>query len=353
MKITTLGIDLAKTVFHLVGLDEKGHEVMKKKVSRKDLAATIQNIQPCRIAMEACGSASFWGRKFEAMGHTVTLIPPQYVKPFVRTNKNDWNDAHAIAEASLRPSIPTVPIKTEEAQDLQSLHRARQLLIEFRTATINHIRGILAEYGIVLKVSAAKVEDELNRLVNDPDDTRISPFLKETLRAMASELSGLNEKLKGFDRRISDFAKKNPVCQRLMSVPGVGVLTATVLIALVGDPFRFKNGRHFAAYIGLVPRQHSSGGKNVLLGISKRGDTYLRTLLIHGGRAVVRSVQNLASSGQELRGRNAWIADIVLRRGYNRAAVAVANKNARVIWVLLTKNEAVYDPTGRNAKKAA
>ena len=353
MKITTLGIDLAKSVFHLVGLDEKGHNVMKKKVSRKDLASTIQNIPPCRIAMEACGSASFWGRKFQAMGHTVILIPPQYVKPFVRTNKNDWQDAGAICEASLRPSIPTVPIKTEESQDLQSLHRARQLLIEFRTATINHVRGILAEYGIVLKVSAAKVEDELTRLLNDPDDTRISPFLKETLHAMATELSGLCEKLEAYDRRISAFAKKNPVCQRLMSVPGVGVLTATVLIAIVGDPFRFKNGRHFAAYIGLVPRQHSSGGKNVLLGISKRGDTYLRTLLIHGGRSVVRSVQNLASGGQELRGRNAWISDVTLRRGYNRAAVAVANKNARVIWVLLTKNEAVYDPSGHNTKKAA
>ena len=353
MEITALGIDLAKTVFHLVGLDEKGHEIMKKKVSRKDLAATVCNIPPCRIAMEACASASFWGRTFGAMGHTVTLIPPQYVKPFVRTNKNDWNDAHAIAEASLRPSIPTVPIKTEEAQDLQSLHRARQLVIEFRTATINHVRGILAEYGVVLKVSAAKVEDELNRLVNDPDDTRVSPFLQETLRAMATELTGLNEKREDFDRRIAQFAKKNPVCQRLLTVPGVGVLTATVLIALVGDPFRFKNGRHFAAYVGLVPRQHSSGGKNVLLGISKRGDTYLRTLLIHGGRAVVRSVQNLTSGGLDLRGRNAWIADLVLRRGFNRAAVAVANKNARILWALLTTNEAVYDPTGRNAKKAA
>jgi transposase len=353
MKITTLGIDLAKTVFHLVGLDEKGHDVMKKKVSRKDLAATLQNIPPCRIAMEACGSASFWGRKFEAMGHTVILIPPQYVKPFVRTNKNDWNDAHAIAEASLRPSIPTVPIKTEEAQDLQSLHRGRQLLIEFRTATINHIRGILAEYGIVLKVSAQKVEQELAQLLNDAEDTRISPFLKETLRTMTTELAGLYDKVKEYDRKIEAFAKENPLCQRLMTVPGVGILTATVLLAMVGDPFRFKNGRHFAAYIGLVPRQHSSGGKNVLLGISKRGDTYLRTLLIHGGRAVVRSVQNLASSGQELRGRNAWIADIALRRGYNRAAVAVANKNARVIWVLLTKNDAVYDPTALRAKKAA
>ena len=246
-----------------------------------------------------------------------------------------------------------MPIKTEEAQDLQSLHRARQLVIEFRTATINHVRGILAEYGVVLKVSAAKVEDELNRLVNDPDDTRVSPFLKETLRAMATELTGLNEKREDFDRRIAQFAKKNPVCQRLLTVPGVGVLTATVLIALVGDPFRFKNGRHFAAYVGLVPRQHSSGGKNVLLGISKRGDTYLRTLLIHGGRAVVRSVQNLTSGGLDLRGRNAWIADLVLRRGFNRAAVAVANKNARILWALLTTNEAVYDPTGRNAKKAA
>ncbi len=353
MKVTTLGLDLAKTVFHLVGLDEKGHEVMKKKVFRNNLAATIQNILPCRIAMEACGSASFWGRKFQGMGHTVILIPPQYVKPFVRTNKNDWHDAHAIAEASLRPSIPTVPIKTEEAQDLQSFHRARQILIEFRTATINHVRGILAEYGVVLKVSASKVKEELSRLVNDPEDTRISPFLKETLRAILKELSGLGEKLEEFDRQIASFAKKNPVCNRLMTIPGVGVLTATILIAVVGDPFRFKNGRHFAAYIGLVPRQHSSGGKNVLLGISKRGDTYLRTLLIHGGRSVVRLVQRLAAGGQELRGRNAWIADLLLRRGYNRTAVAVANKNARVIWALLAKNEAVYDPSGRSARKAA
>ena len=288
--------------------------------------------------MEARGSASFWGRKFEAMGHTVILIPPQYVKPFVRANKNDWNDAHAIAEASLPPSIPTVPIKTEEAQDLQSLHRARQLVVEFRTATINHLRGILAEYGIVLKVSAAKVEDELNRLVNDPDDTRISPFLKETLRTMITELAGHNEKREDFYRQIAQFAKTNPVCQRLLTVPGVGVLTATVLLALVGDPFRFKNGRQLAAYIGLVPRQHSSGGKNVLLGISKRGDTYLRTLLIHGGRAVIPAVEKLASGGQELRGRNAWIADLVLHRGTNRAAVATANKNARILWVLLTKD---------------
>ncbi|MDA8150032.1 MAG: IS110 family transposase [Nitrospiraceae bacterium] len=353
MKVTILGIDIAKTIFHLIGLDARGHEVLNKKVSRSHLTKTIHNLPPCRIAMESCGSANYWGREFEKMGHAVVLIPPQYVTPFVRTNKNDWNDAHAIAEASLRPSIPTVPIKTEEAQDLQSLHRARQLVIEFRTATINHLRGILAEYGIILKVSAAKVEDELNRLVNDSDDTRISPFLKETLRSMVTELVGLNEKREDFDLRIAQFAKTNPVCQRLLTVPGVGVLTATVLMAVVGDPFRFKNGRQFAAYIGLVPRQHSSGGKNVLLGISKRGDTYLRTLLIHGGRAVVRSVQNLASGGQELRGRNAWIADLVLRCGKNRAAVAVANKNARILWALLTKDEAVYDPSGRSTKKAA
>ena len=175
----------------------------------------------------------------------------------------------------------------------------------------------------------------------------------ETLTAMQKELPGLAEKLEDFDRQIAAFAKKDPTCHRLMTIPGIGVLTATILIAMVGDPFRFKNGRHFAAYLGLVPQQHSSGGKNVLLGISKQGDTYLRTLLIHGGRAMVRSVQRLASGGQELRGRNAWIADLLLRRGYNRTAVAVANKNARVIWVLLTKNAAVCGPTGRKARKAA
>jgi len=352
MKVTTLGIDIAKTVFHLIGLDERGHEVMNKKVSRSQLTKTIQNLPPCRIAMESCGSASYWGREFEKMGHKVVLIPPQYVKPFVRTNKNDANDARAICEAALRPTIPTVPVKTEDSQDLQSLHRARQLLIEFRTATINHIRGILAEYGVVLGNSPKKVRGEVERLVTDLE-CGLSPSLRETLRLMGEELAGFETKLEDFDARIESLAKSHPVCKRLLTVPGVGVLTATVLVALVGDPFRFKNGRHFAAYLGLVPRQHSSGGKNVLLGISKRGDTYLRTLLIHGGRAVVRSVMKITSTGKEPMGRNAWILSLYERRGYNRTAVAVANKNARVLWALLSKEEAVYSPAGPALQKTA
>ena len=351
MKITTLGLDLAKSVFHLVGLDAKGNVVMKKEVRRKDLPEVIQNIPPCTIAMESCGSSSFWGRTFEAMGHTIVLIPPQYVKPFVRTNKNDFNDAHAIAEASLRPSMPTVPIKTEEAQDIQSLHRARQLLVSFRTATINHIRGVVSEYGIVLKVSAAKVEEDLGRLLGDPE-ARLSADLKMTLQTMRDELKSLTDRIKALEGQIKAVAQKNPTCQRLMTTPGVGIMTATIFLAIIGDPFRFRNGRHLAAYLGLVPRQHSSGGRDNLLGISKRGDVYVRTLLIHGGRAVVRSVMNLVSSGKELTGREAWVADLILRRGTNRAAVAVANKNARILWALLTQDEAVYDPK-KSAKKAA
>ena len=352
MKVTTLGIDIAKTVFHLIGLDERGHEVLNKKVSRSQLSKTIQNLPPCRIAMESCGSASYWGRKFEKMGHTVGLIPPQYVKPFVRTNKNDANDARAICEAALRSTIPTVPVKTEDAQDIQSLHRSRQLLIEFRTATINHIRGILAEYGVVLENSSQKVRGEVARLVNDAE-CGLSPSLRETLRLMGEELAGFETKLDDFDTRIEHLAKTHPVCKRLMTVPGVGVLTATVLVALVGDPVRFKNGRHFAAYLGLVPRQHSSGGKNVLLGISKRGDTYLRTLLIHGGRAMVRSVMKVAAAGKEPVGRNAWILSLYERRGYNRTAVAIANKNARVLWALLTREDAVYSSASPAFRKTA
>ena len=352
MKVTILGIDIAKTIFHLIGLDARGHEVLNKKVSRSHLTKTIQNLPPCRIAMEYCGSANYWGREFEKMGHAVVLIPPQYVKPFVRTNKNDANDARAICEAALRPTIPSVPVKTEDAQDIQSLHRSRQLLIGFRTATINHIRGILMEYGIVLGQSPKKVRGEAERLVNDPE-CGLSLSLRETLRLMSTELAELESKLEDFDTRIESLAKNHPVCKRLMTVPGVGGLTATVLVALVGDPFRFRNGRHFAAYLGLVPKQHSSGGKNVLLGISKRGDTYLRTLLIHGGRTMVRSVMKIAADGKEPAGRNTWILSLYERRGYNRTAVAVANKNARVLWALLTKEDAVYSLAGPALLKTA
>jgi transposase len=352
MKVTTLGIDIAKTVFHLIGLDSREIEVLNKKVTRSHLTKTIQNLPPCRIAMESCGSANYWGREFLKMGHEAILIPPQYVKPFVRTNKNDANDARAICEVALRPRIPTVPVKTEESQDLQSLHRSRQLLIEFRTATINHIRGVLLEYGIMLGQSPKKVRGEVERLVNDPEGG-LSPSLRETLRLMSTELAELESKLEDFDARIESLANSHPVCKQLMTVPGVGVLTATVLVALVGDPFRFRNGRHFAAYLGLVPKQHSSGGKNVLLGISKRGDTYLRTLLIHGGRAMVRSVMKIAAAGKEPTGRNAWILSLYERRGYNRTAVAVANKNARVLWALLTQEGAVYSPEGLALQKNA
>lgn len=352
MKITILGIDLAKSVFQLIGLDEKGHEVLQKKLTRGKLAGTLQNLPPCRIAMEACGSANYWGRKFEKMGHPVVLIPPQYVKPFVRTNKNDTNDARAICEAALRPSIPTVPVKTEEAQDLQSLHRARQLLVDFRTATINHLRGILGEYGIVLGPSPKKVRGEVARLVNDPE-SGISPSLRETLRAMTEELEGLDKKLSAYEIRIESLVKNHPVGKRLMTVPGVGPITTLVVLALIGNVCRFRNGRHFAAYLGLVPRQHSSGGKNTLLGISKRGDVVLRTLLIHGGRAMVRAVVKLAAAGMELSRDHAWILSVYQRRGYNRAAVAVANKNARILWALLTEEGSVFSPTGKAPKMAA
>jgi len=352
MKISILGIDIAKTVFVLVGLDENGHEVLKKKLSRSQLKQTLMNLPPCKVAMESCGSSHYWGRQIEAMGHAVVLVPPQYVKPFVRTNKNDTNDARAICEAALRPSTPTVPVKTEKAQDIQSLHRARQLLIGCRTATINHLRGILLEYGILLGKSPKKVKEEASRLVEDPE-TGLSPSLRNTLRTMVSELSSLEEKLADFDSWIEALAKMHPVCKRLMSVPGVGPLTATVLLAFVGDATRFRNGRHFAAYLGLVPKQHSSGGKNVLLGISKRGDTYLRTLLIHGGRTMVRSAMKTAASKQEPKGRNAWILSLLERRGYNRTAVAVANKNARILWVLLTHEDAVYSTIGSKTRAAS
>jgi transposase len=330
--ISVLGIDLAKRVFQLHGVDDRGKAVLKKTVKRQDLLGFIANLPPCLIGMESCGGASFWAREFQRHGHTVKLIAPQFVKPYVKSNKNDAADAEAIAEAVTRPSMRFVAIKQVVHQDIQSLHRIRSRLLQQRTAVINEIHGLLHEYGIILPLFRDKIPLKLAELL-EYESGELTQDAKENFQILVDELKSTNERVKACDRKIQKIINKNEVCQRLSEIPGVGPLTATAVVASVPDAKVFKNGRQFAAFLGLVPRQNSSGGKSVLLGISKRGDTYLRTLLVHGGRSVL-----LHATGKTDH-LSLWALNKKETRGHNRAAVALANKRARVIWAMMATGE--------------
>ncbi|MBI1820774.1 MAG: IS110 family transposase [Nitrospirae bacterium] len=333
MNVTTLGIDIAKQVFQLHGINEKGKVILRKQVSRKKLSEVIVNLPPCVIGIEACGGANYWARVFEKMGHTVRLISPQFVKPYVKSNKNDSNDAEAICEALTRPNMRFVPIKRVDQQDIQSLHRMRDLIIKDRTALVNQIRGLLAEYGIVIPQGVASVRRRLPAILADTDN-ELTGMSRELFYELYQQLLAFDQRIAGYDQRIKRVFEAHPICQKIGKIEGIGPMTATAVVASVGDAKMFKNGRQMSAWMGLVPRQRSSGGKNVLLGISKRGDRHLRTLFIHGGRSVVK----LASNKKDPRSQ--WIRNIKNRRGANVAAVALANKNARIVWALMTSEEA-------------
>ena len=294
--------------------------------------AFIAQLPPCLIGIEACGGAHHWVRVLSEWGHTVKMIAPQFVKPYVKSNKNDAVDAEAICEAVQRPSMRFVPSKSIEQQDIQSVHRIRSLLVGRRTAQANQIRGLLMEYGIVIPQGISTLRKAIPDLLEDAENT-LSSYFRELLRELYDEIVHFDERIETIELKLKVISEQNEDCQRLLTIPGVGLLTATALIAAIGDISVFKSGRELAAWIGLVPRQHSTGGKPTLLGISKRGDTYLRTLLIHGGRSVVR----VAHKHQDK--RNQWIGEIKKRRGENISNVAVANKNARIAWALLTKKE--------------
>ena len=330
--IKVLGIDLAKNSFQLHGVDKNGHVVLKKKLSRHKLAAFMANLSPCLIGLEACGGAHHWVRTFIQMGHTVRMIAPQFVKPYVKSNKNDAVDAEAICEAVQRPSMRFVPVKAIEQQDIQSIHRIRSQQVAKRTAQANQIRGLLLEYGIVIPKGIAYIRKAIPNILEDAENTLTSLF-RELLGELYDEMVHLDERIDIVEQKLKMICVQNEDCQRLLTIPGIGFLTATALIAAIGDITVFKNGRELAAWLGLVPRQHSTGGKPTLMGISKRGDSYLRTLLIHGGRSVVR-VAHLHEDK-----RNQWIGEIKQRRGENISNVAVANKNARIAWALLAKKE--------------
>ena len=328
MNTAILGIDLAKHVFQLHGIDPHGRTTIQKKLTRAQLAPVIEALPPCIVAMEACSSSHHWGRKFQGFGHTVKLIPPQYVKPFVKTNKNDSADAEAIAEAAGRPSMRTVEVKSLLQQDIQVLHRSRERIVSAKTSLLNSIRGLCSEYGMIAPKGCSWLGRDLPR-------TRVqlesigSAMLMSVFERTLAEFSRLEEEQRFYDLQLKRIAEAHPVAQRLMKIPGVGVLCATAMLSAVHDPGSFKNGRHFAAFLGLVPRQHSSGGKQKLLGISKRGNQYLRRILVSGAQSILRL------SSRRTDRLALWVTQLRKRKTWNVTAVALANKNARIIWHLL------------------
>jgi transposase len=322
-QITTLGIDLAKNVFELHGVDARGECQLRRKLRRGQLLAFMAQLPPCLVAMEACGGAHYWGREFQKLGHRVKLIAPQYVKPFVRGNKTNRNDAEAICEAGLRPRMPSVAVKTEEQQAVLSLHRIRRLVDIQRKQLANQLRGLLTEFGIAIPKGMAKLQGALPEAIE-----RIPAVLRPWVRETQVRWLELQRRWEEQTRQIEQLAKDSSLCRRLMQERGVGPIIATAYVATIGDPVHYRNGRQVSASLGLVPRQYSTGDEVLLLSISKRGDRYLRTQLIHGARAVVRCA---ASKHDPV---SVWLQGLTARRGVNIASVALANKTARRLWAI-------------------
>lgn len=334
MELYTLAIDLSKNYFQLHGIDKVGRRVMKKKLTRKQFIEYLPQIPVCRVVMEAGSAAHYWGRNFQGMGHEVKLIAPQFVKPFLKSNKNDANDAEAIAEASLRPSMRFVQIKSEWQVELQSIHRSRSRIVGCRVQLTNAIHGFLVEYGVILPKAMTKFREQVAWLISE-ECGEIPLIFKAELGKMYEELNGYLAREKDLNNQLRIYADTNATCKRLQTIPGIGPIVSTALYAGVADPQSFKNGREFAAWLGLVPRQSSSGGKENLLGISKRGDRNLRCLLIHGARASYFRMKNDKDSSR----LNAWVVSKSESRGANKAIVALANKMARFAWVVMARNE--------------
>ncbi len=326
---TIIGMDISKYSFELCGIDQRGRHTLHKRLHRDKVSLFFANSPACTVAMESCSGSQHWARQLKGLGHQVMLIPAQHVVAYRQGAKNDRNDAAAIAEAATRPNLRAVPVKTTGQLDIQTLHRVRERLVHHRTALINELRGLLLEYGIVCAKGMTRFliwlrEDFAARVAE------LSPMAHETFHALRDEFRALEERLAAINQRIKAIFDSHPVCQQLATILGVGVLVATAIIASVAEPQRFKNGRQFAAYLGLVPRQHSTGGKPKLLGISKAGNRYLRMLLVHGARSIIYHHRTKDDP------RSRWVQKLVERRGFHKANVALANKNARVVWKLLT-----------------
>jgi len=336
MKITTVGVDLAKNVFQVHGADHRGKTVLTRQLRRQQVSRFFAQLEPCVIGLEATSGAHYWARVLQSLGHEVKLMAPQFVKPYVKANKTDAADAEAICEAVGRPNMRFVPIKTVDQQAVLSLHRARSGFVKTRTALVNQIRGLLHEYGVVLPAGIRQVREGVPRVAED-GELDLPPMFRGLLHQLYGHLCELDAQVEAIERQLKRWHRSNADSRRIEGIPGIGWLTATALVAAIGDAKSFTNGRQLAAWLGLVPRQHSSGGKPRLLGISKRGDPYLRTLLIHGARAAIRCVdRDRSPTGQ-------WLRDVGKRRPHNVVVVARANKHARIVWALLA-HQREYDP---------
>jgi transposase len=328
MKITTTGIDLAKMVFQVHGVDQHGKVGLRKQLKRKDVVSFFANLEPCLIGMEACGSAHYWARKLSELGHTVRLMAPQFVKPYVKTNKSDRNDAEAICEAVGRPNMRFVAVKTAEMQAVLALHRARQGFVKARTAQANQIRGLLAEFGIVIPKGIGHIAKRLPEILEDGENG-LPGIMRQLLKQLGENLKQMDEQVKELEKQIKLWHRENEQSRKLEAIAGIGPLTASAYVATVGDAKSFKNARQVPAWLGMVPRHDGTGGKVKLGSISKRGDVYLRTLLIHGARAVIRQFERKPEQA------DGWLKKLLARRNKNIAAVALAARNARIAWALL------------------
>ena len=337
MKLKRIGVDLAKNVFQVHGVDSHERIKVRKQLKRSQLLDFFRQVEPCVVAMEACGSAHYWGRELMKLGHEVRLISPQFVKPYVKSGKNDANDAEAICEAASRPSMRYVLVKSAEQQAGQALHRVRSRLMKSRTALVNEIRGLLSEFGLIMPVKGVAACRRLVAEVLEDGENGLPGLMRQIIFQLGEELAQRDREIGELDEAIQQQAKADERIKRLMQIDGIGPISASAVVAAVGDARQFSGCRDLPAWVGLVPNQHSSGGKARLGGISKRGDTYLRTLLIHGARAVVNACQNKTDR------KSQWIQGLITRRNKNIATVALANKNARIIWAVLTRGEA-YRP---------